>query len=426
LRENAFEMNKDRFFLAVTLSSRVVIGFASLMALARTLGPADYGFMATILAYSQIAAMLTDFGFGVQALRDIGAEPDRAGELIAACIRVKNFLVAMATALVVGVLLTRHLSSELFSASLMLYGSIMVMSYGDMAIMALRGIGRFDVEAYAAWVGVVLFLIIVVGTALLKPQILALSTALLLARIGQAVLFFSVVGRFVRFGNCVFGRLRDIIRFARDSSGLALDTILSVIPAQLDTVFVSSLLGLHAAGTYQVASRLANYVQLPIQILAQVYMPRLAHSIRNDPAESARLERFMVLEFAGIGLALGFAFALLAPTLTPYAFGKEYVVPLDLWVAFAISFFVTSIAAALGVALVAHRDIFYRVVGQLVSVTTIVIGFWFFLPTFGLVAAPGAVIAGLTLSAILYIWRLLLLNRRWSAHSHIEIRPRND
>jgi O-antigen/teichoic acid export membrane protein len=413
-------MNKDKFFLAVTLFSRMVIGFASLMALARTLGPTDYGFMATILAYSQIAALLTDFGFGIQALRDIGAEPHRAGELIAACLRVKNFLVAIATALVVGVLLTRDLSSELFDASLMLYASIIVMSYGDMAIMALRGIGRFDVEAYAAWVGVVLFLIIVVGAALLKPHILALSAALLLARTGQAVLFFGVVRRFVQFGNCIFGQLKDIFLFAHNSSGLALDTILSVIPGQLDTVFVSSLLGLQAAGIYQVASRLANYVQLPIQILAQVYLPRLAHTLQNDPAASGRLERHMVLEFSGIGLMLGFVFALLAPTLTPYAFGKEYTVPLSLWVAFAVSFFVNSIAAALGVALVAHRDIFYRVIGQLVSVTTIVIVFWFFLPIFGLVAAPGAVITGFTLSTILYIWRLLLLNRRVSAHLYVK------
>ena len=271
-------------------------------------------------------------------MRDIGAEPNRAGELIAACFRVKNLLVAIATALAVTVLLSLDLSAELFQASLMLYGSIIVMSYGDLAMMALRGIGRFDIETYAVFAGSALFVVIVAATALTKPELLPLSAALLLARTGQAVLSFAAVMRFVRLGNCIFGRLGEIMRFARQSSGLALDTVLTVVPGQLDIIFVSSLLGLHAAGTYQVASRLANYVLLPLQVLAQVYMPQLAAAHRNDRAAARKLERHMILEFCGIGIGLGLVFALLAPILSPVVFGRDYIVPLEVWIAFAILF----------------------------------------------------------------------------------------
>lgn len=105
-------MNRDKLFLAVTLVCRIGVGIASLLVLARGLGPANYGFMATVLAYSSIASLVTDFGFGIQALRDIGAQPDRAGELIAACIRVKNLLVATATIIAVGALYSLNLSTE--------------------------------------------------------------------------------------------------------------------------------------------------------------------------------------------------------------------------------------------------------------------------------------------------------------------------
>ncbi|MCP3472140.1 oligosaccharide flippase family protein [Bradyrhizobium sp. CCGUVB1N3] len=407
--------------MAVTLVCRIGVGIASLLVLARGLGPANYGFMATVLAYSSIASLVTDFGFGIQALRDIGAQPDRAGELIAACIRVKNLLVATATIIAVGALYSLNLSTELFWASLMLYASIMIMSYGDLAIMTLRGIGRFDVEAYAALVAVAIFVAIVVGIAIVRAEILTLSGALLLARVAQTILSFAVVGRFVKFGNCGFRRLGDSLRFARESSGLAVDTFLTVVPGQLDTIFVSSLLGLHAAGTYQVASRLANYVQLPIQILAQVYMPRLAHSHRNDRDAADKLERHMVLEFSGIGLVLGLAFATLAPIATPVAFGAEYIVPFDVWAAFAVLFCVKSSAAALGVALVARRGVMYRVIGQAVGVTTIILGMLVLLPKYGLVAAPASMVAGTLLTGGIYLGRLILLAHRSRSNDAVKV-----
>jgi O-antigen/teichoic acid export membrane protein len=408
-------LNKDKAFLAISLACRIAVGILSLLVLARALGPSDYGFVATVLAYSAIASLVTDFGFGVQALRDIGAEPHRAGELIAACIRVKNYLVIIATALFLTVLLSLTLSRELFAASMMLYGSIMIMSYGDLAIMALRGTHRFDVEAYAMLASALIFMIIVVGAAWLDSDLLVLSAAVLAARTMQSIVCFVAVGRLTRFGNFLFGRLSDTLRFARQSSGLALDTILTVIPSQLDTIFVSHFLGLHSAGIYQVASRLANFIQIPVQILAQVYMPRLSHSRRHDYAAAQKLERKMLLEFSGIGSAIALAFLVVAPPLTPIAFGKEFVVPFDVWVAFALLVIAKATAGALGVALAARRSVRYRVLGQALGVTSIIIGFQFLIPIFGLVAAPAAMIVGTVLTGSLYRWKLASLNRERGA-----------
>ena len=377
--------------------------------------------MATVLAYASILALITDFGFGIQALRDIGAEPGRAGELIAACFRVKNLLVTLATLLAVAVLLSLNLPPQLFTASVMLYGSIMLMSYGDLAIMALRGIGRYDVETYAVFIGAGLFVVIVSGTALVKPELLPLSAALLVARAAQMVVSFAAVMRFVNLGNCVFGRVGDIMRFARQSSGLALDTVLTVVPGQLDIIFVSSLLGFHAAGTYQVASRLANYVLIPLQVLAQIYLPRLSAAIRSNRATARKLERLMVLEFSGIGLGLGLAFAIIAPILTPIAFSRDYFVPLEVWVAFAILFFVKSFAAALGVALAARHGVIYRVIGQAAGVTVIVLGLRVFLPIFGMVAAPATLIAGTALAVAIYFWGLISIKHQMVIHHALEI-----
>ena len=251
-------MTRNKIFLAIAMLARIGTGFVSLFVLARALGPTDYGFVATVFAYSSIAALLTDFGFSVQALRDIGAEPGRAGELIAACIRVKNLLVGAATIAALVALALVGLDAHLFWASLLLFGSIMVLSYGDLAMVALRGIGRYDTETYAVVAGTVSFVVVVGGAAMLSPDILSIAVALLVARLVQTVIAFIAVRRHVVLANCIFGPLLDIIRFARTSSALAIDSILTTVSGQLDVIFVSALLGLEAAGVYQVAARVAG------------------------------------------------------------------------------------------------------------------------------------------------------------------------
>lgn len=397
-------MRRQKLLLAISLLARLGTGLISLLVLARGLGPADYGFIATVFAYSSIAALLTDFGFSVQALRDIGAEPERAGSIIAACIRVKNVLVLGTSVVAVAVLFLLDIDGPLRLAGLLLYGSLMVTSYGDLAMVALRGVGRYDAEVFAVVGGSALYMGIVGGVALAMPAILPVALAILIARLLQAIICFVVLRRHVALENCLFGPLFDMVRFMRGSSALALDSVLTTASAQVDTILVSAILGLEAAGLYQVVARVAGYVVLPIQVLAGVYLPRLAQ--QHHRGDGVPLELHMRGEFSAIGLVAGAFMLLVMPAIAPWVFGVDFAVPVAVWAAFGVLVLVRFVTAAFGIALTARRGVWYRVAGQGAGVAVIVVAMPIALVALGILGAPLVSIAALLVTLAVYWWAL--------------------
>ncbi len=403
-------MGRQKVYLAISLASRVGAGVVMLLFLARALGPTDYGFVVTVLAYSQLIAMLTDFGFGVQALRDIGAEPHRAGAIISACLRVKNILVAMASVLALTALLVLPLRPETMLACVLLYASIICLSYADLVLVTFRGIGGYGQEAYIAVAGALLFAIVVGPTAVLVPQILPVSLALLLARLTYMAIALVCVSRNVKFENPVLGPAGEVWSFTKKSVGLALDAILTTLSTQVDIIFVSALLGLEAVGIYQIASRIAGYLLLPAQVFAGVYIPSL--SAQHHAGQSGHdLERRMELEFLVLGLLFGVLFAVVMPLLAPVAFGQEFSAPFEVWAAFGVFVALRFVAASFGVALVARRGVRFRVLGQGLGVLIVAVGLPLFLPAFGLIAAPITLVGATLATMVVYIIALRTLRR---------------
>lgn len=392
-------MTRQKLVLALSLLARIGTGLVSLLVLARGLGPADYGFIATVFAYSSIAALLTDFGFSVKALRDIGAEPERAGAIMAACIRVKTILVSGATMLAVATLFLLDIDMSLRFSGLLLYGAVIVMSYGDLAMVALRGIGRYETEARVTLAGSALYVVIVAGVALAMPAILPVAMAIAVARVLQTMLCFVVLRRHVVLESCFHGPL-----FLRSSSALALDSILTTASAQIDTILVSAVLGLEAAGLYQVAARIAGYVVLPIQVLAGVYMPRLAY--QHHHGIDSGLELRMRSEFAVMGGAAAVFMALVMPALGPWLFGADFVVPDAVWLVFGFLVLTRFVVAAFGVALTARHAVWYRVAGQGAGMVGMVLVMPIALIAWGIVGAPLVSLVATLVTLAIYWWAL--------------------
>ncbi|GLQ09187.1 hypothetical protein GCM10007913_11190 [Devosia yakushimensis] len=403
-------MTRQKLLLALSLLARIATGLVSLLVLARGLGPADYGFIATVLAYSSIAALLTDFGFSVQALRDIGAEPQRAGAIIAACLRVKTILVFGTTLLATAALFLIEIDMPLRLAGLLLYGAMMIMSYGDLTMIALRGVGRYEAEARVTLAGAVLYVAIVAGAALAMPAILPVAVAIAVARLLQTILCFVVLRRHVVLENCFYRPLFDTARFLRGSSALALDSILTTAAAQIDTILVSAVLGLEAAGIYQVAARIAGYVVLPIQVLAGVYMPALSHQHHRGINDG--LEPRMHGEFIAIGVVAAAFTALAMPILGPWLFGAEFVVPNAIWLVFGLLVLARFIVAASGIVLTARHAVWYRLAGQGAGMAGMVLVMPIALMTLGMVGAPLVSLAATLVTLTVYWWALRRLDRR--------------
>lgn len=126
---------RDHALMGVTTAARTAVQLGTLLILARTLGPSDFGFISIVITWSTIVALVTDYGFGMRALRDIGAERERAGEIMSASLAAKSVLVLPACIVLLPVILfvlDLHLI-ERFAAVLFLLGTL-ASSYGDLGL----------------------------------------------------------------------------------------------------------------------------------------------------------------------------------------------------------------------------------------------------------------------------------------------------
>jgi len=392
-------MRRHKALLTLTMLMRMGGGLASLFLLARALGPGDYGVVATVFAYAAIVTLVTDFGFSVTLLRDVGAEPGRAGAIMAECLRIKNLLSALAALLALAALVAGRPDAAMFWSSVMLFGAVMVLSYGELALTGLRALGRYEVELAVVAAGTAALAMILGGAALAFAHILPMAIAVLLARSIQTGLAFAALAKFVRLGNCLVGPVR---RPLRNGAGMAGDTVLTALSGQIDVILVSSLLGFHAAGTYQVAIRAASYVMMPSQVLSGIYTPALsAHHFAAD-SEARTLEARMRREFPLAGAVLGGFLVAVMPMLAPWIFGHAFTVPLDIWAGLGALVFVRFSTGALGIALVARRAVKTRLLGQGLGVSVLVVGLLSVLPVAGLSAAPWIAVAGAVTTAAIY------------------------
>lgn len=396
-------VRRHQALLAISMLSRIGVGMISLFVLVHGLGAADYGFLVTVIAASTIGSLLTDFGFGTQAMRDVAEAPERAGAIMTDCLRIKGVLTAVASIVAIGVLTTMNLTSELFWSSVMLFASVMALSFGDLMVVSLRGIGRYDVETRVVLIGAVFFSLVVGAVAIWSPGLWQLSAALLVARIGQAVIAFIGVSRLTPLGTGSHANLAEAWRFVRSSSPLALDTALTVLAQQIDVILVTLVLGLEASAIYQVASRLAMYFLLPAQVLAGSYIPRLA--AERSAGRGTAVELAIQREFAICGLVLGLAFVA-APWAAGWLLPAGFNIPLALTIPLSIFITLRYLATAYGVILMVRRRTDLRLIGQAVSLSALLVTMPVGLASMGVVAAPWSMslAAACTMTAYFAFW----------------------
>jgi O-antigen/teichoic acid export membrane protein len=396
---------QDRLFLVVSILMRMFSALGVLVILARGLGPLEYGLFSTVFSYAMIAALIGDFGYATKALRDIAADPVNGGRALAEAMSVKALL-TFSIAVVGGVVIAFLPLSFTTKISCLAIGlGVMASSFGDVALVSYRAVGRFAGEAVIVTWTSILYAAILTLVVVFHGGIVAVGFAFLLARaVYMAVALRQAVAILPKYAWSSI-RLRATLGQLRSSSFWALDGGLGYLNQQVDGVVVAHLLGLEAAGLYQSAARF-TYAGLRFGgVLANIHIPRMARSARRLRFSH---EWRMASEFIGLGCVIGLSLLIGGPFLTKFFLGAQYMGANTLWpgfAAFAVSHY---IAAFFGTALSATSKPGLRVVSQTIGLLTMLVGLAIFLPTRGLIAAPWVMAAGMLITTICYAGGSLL------------------
>jgi O-antigen/teichoic acid export membrane protein len=395
-------MISQRLAMMTSLGVRTALTLTTFALLARYLGPSQFGLFTTAIAYSTIAALATDFGFAMKALRDVGAEPDRAAELISPIIRAKAWLtIATSILAIVAISVLRFPLTEKAAVAAIYFATIL-MSYGDLMLITFRGIGLFARETRIVIVTAIIHGVIMVSAILLGANLAMIALAYLTSRFIYAVFAIVAVRRQIKLSLSLRTSPSAIRQMLQSAAPFAVDTALTVVYGQFDAVMVSSLVGLRAAGVYMAGARLVTGVLPLTSVLAGVQIPAISrgHASR-DPHHSRRLLRGSA-EFACVGVIVSVAMLVAGPLLVKHVYGPAYLAVDRLWPGFAFFTLARFVAAGFGAHLVAVDKIRGRIAGTAITVLATVALSYVLLPRLGVIAVPWLMGAGMVLLCFLY------------------------
>lgn len=390
----------NRFYITLSLAIRTSISLFVLMLLARTLGPRQFGLVATTFAYATIASLVTDFGFSIKTLRDIAANPADGSNLLGGSLCVK-ILLSSAVALVgtVCVLLVPTDAATKLSC-LMLGGGVIIAAIGDLALTSFRAIGQYKREMTITLQTSAIYGISVGSLCWVNSDLIWIGLAFLVSRTLYSITAVRHALKLFPGSAITAQSLREVPAAMNGAWAWAVDSGFSYINSQVDALIVAQLFGLTAAGIYLSGARLVQSSLALLSVLAAVHVPALA--ALGPQSRLSPLERRAIVEFCSLGALLAIGFLVGGPLVTRFALGSQYLPANALWPGFAAFLFAKCAAAGLGYILSAYGFVKLRVGGQLMTTTTLFVCL-LAIPSLTVITLPWIMCASTTVTGIFYL-----------------------
>ena len=243
-------------------------------AIARSLGPSDFGVLYLVTSVATFAYVFVDWGHGIYVIREVARRPECAGELMGTVLAVR---VATAVALTGPAVLIARLIG--YDARTQLGIAIMMVAWLPMYLglsfgWAFRGVERMEFDAL---VNVVLkFLWLVAGITILMSGGRLLGV-IMAAGIAGSITFAVATLIYRRVG---LSRLRVTRAMAHElivgGAPMVTMTIAVAIQSYIDANMLSRLTPATVVGWYGAAATFSNTLIAPAFVLASAAYPRLS------------------------------------------------------------------------------------------------------------------------------------------------------
>ncbi|MFC1459328.1 lipopolysaccharide biosynthesis protein [Microvirga arabica] len=287
---------------------------------ARVLGPAAFGQYAYILALSQIANMIVDYGFSWTASRSAASARDNP----AAIAKLFAEVAAAKIILCLGLGLVGLAVHESLSLTLPMLLCVMLTPMG--ATLFVWWLFIAVERPWQAAVPVILarsLAFVLFITMVESPSDVELAAAIQASiPLLSAVFSFPYIVPIAIEGSQLL-KFGSVIRQFREGWPSFLSNLSSAAAAALPIPLVGYFAGFHAAGQFSVAEKLIAATRIVFRVMGETLMPRVAYLAHHAPARGVAFvaNSFWTLIVGG-SLSLGLY--LLGPYIIPILFGPDF------------------------------------------------------------------------------------------------------
>jgi O-antigen/teichoic acid export membrane protein len=339
---------RNFIYMGVTTAIRLGFGLLTFVFMARMLGAADFGVVMTALAVAVIVGLVPNFGFANYVLREIGAAPENANQVLSESLTAKILLASIVIICVA--LAYPWIGQPLRGVFAWMMLAQLADAFTDLLNVGFRATGRYNRETQVATVSSIVQCVFVAGVLSLFHGPIAAAIAYSAARV--SVLSMTWLWQRQFFSNLSPAGYRKGIARLREAYSYAIDFGLQSMFGQVDSIVLAHFLGPAAVGVYQAGMRIFLAASQAASVLGNVFIPSVsrAHVANSD---IKRVTGNMQLAFISIGF-IGATVLILFPDRGVVAiFGNEYASLAGLLPLFGILFLARFIAAAWGILLTA-------------------------------------------------------------------------
>ena len=386
--------------------------FSQAVLTARLLGPAGYGTVATIIAASQVLAVVAIFGLGPMAVREIPAR--LAGGEIASLggfLRISLFavlLLAILFAAIAAILIIPALGERGSVEESLAFGAVLIIPLALLGLLRdwAQGFNRTaaaqvpsEILRPAIMIGVMLPAL-VLGTAF-SPRdylVVILAASFVAVSLSLALLWRSDL-RKLPLRSAAPNFRRDAFA-ALPFLGIGLA---SIMQAELNTLLLAYFASPEETGLFQPVARIAPLMTLPVQAAGMRYAPRVAELWKSGEYDRiSAITRTFTWTTTSLTLLLALLLACSGPWLM-LAFGPEFSASASLlWIIAAAQVF-NAFCGPVGMILMMSGHSLAALLGHLLGVIVNAALGWLLIPDFG---AWGGAIA---MAGGIIFWNISLL-----------------
>jgi len=376
---------------SVVLALRLATQAATLVALTRMLGPADYGHFASAAALAVVLGTLPSLGSGYVLLRRASGRPD-------AVAYTWRYAWPLTGGLGLVLLLAYAFVGHWFAGGALGWRLLLLMGIAELLFTPFTTLASFALQAaeyvplsqLVQWIPLGLRVVAVLPCFAL-PQAQRLNGYVelqLYASLAGALLAWWIARRHVSFD---WRPRLATSEELKDGASYAAMLLVAANPTELDKIVAVRQVGAADAGVYTAGARVMGALVMPVLALLLTAQPQLFQHAREGFAGTRRLVRNLFALALGWGVGSGVLLAIISPVL-PWILGHDYgrTAQLVPWMAVTAPFL--SLRLAAGSVLIALGHPLERMGFELCGIVLLAAGMILFTPWLGVLGLVAAVI----------------------------------
>jgi O-antigen/teichoic acid export membrane protein len=392
-------MLRNFLTLGFATGLRICSGFLLFVFAARSWGAEGFGEFMYLFSVATIVTMISEYGFSLQILREVGKSKERAPTVLGELLGAKIWLTSAALLIVLVYSLVKGYEQRIVAIVILLTLSATINSYSDFLLAAYRALGRFSQEATVTFWGSSTYFIAGSLAVFFGGTGLMLAAAMVMSRlIGLGLVVRELYGHLneVFYPTLAFNRAWQAIK---RGFSYGTDAAVATTFANIDTILVSSTLGYSAAGIYQAGARFYQGASMVAPIFGSLYLPKMSRAEANRTALTM-LHRSLSYQMLTASLMMAILFIVAAPYVRLIYPTESFKTVEVIFPWLGVLLFVRFTAAAQGISITALGGQRFRAWLFLSALALLIVSASILLGQFGITGMIGAMVLSYAYLAI--------------------------